>query len=298
MPAKIELPYFDVLLAELENNEPALTTAFGRFVHWGYWHEHERADGSMTNFAHAAEQMNQRVCAAAAARNGQRILDVGSGWGGTIASLNDALEGAELVGLNIDTRQIERAKRRVRARKGNSVDFVEGDACAMPLEDESFDIVIALETAFHFESRARFLAEASRVLKPGGRLVVADFVPAPAIVPLLPAQKLLFGRYMEHVLGPADVTYTVGRYLQTAAEQGLRMTASVDITKNTLPTYAVLRQVAVSMGLHSRTARFGVTALEWVSRLRALRYVILSFERERESASATATLARAASESA
>ncbi len=298
MSRKVELPYFDVLLAELERDDPALTTAFGRFVHWGYWRDHERADGSMTNFAHAAEQMNQRVCSAASPCNGQRILDVGSGWGGTIASLNDALERATLVGLNVDVRQIERARRRVRARSGNSVEFVEGDACDMPFADESFDCVIALECAFHFPSRDAFLAEASRVLQPGGRLVVADFVPAPLIVPLLPGQKLLLGRYIEHVLGPADVTFTVERYRQTAARHGLRMTAHVDVTKNTLPTYEVLRQVAPAMGLHTRTARFGVTALEWLSRLNVLRYAILSFEREQSSESVRVPLARTASESA
>ncbi|HVJ18473.1 MAG TPA: methyltransferase domain-containing protein [Polyangiaceae bacterium] len=277
---KIDLPYFDVLLDRLDHGHPELSTGFGRYVHWGYWGEHDRADDSMTGFAQAAERMSQRVCAAARVQGGQRILDVGCGWGGTIASLNDELSQVSLTGLNIDGRQLERARRRVRAKKGNSVTFVEGDACAMPLDDASFDVVIALECAFHFPDRRRFLAESRRVLRPGGRLVVADFVPAPVVVPFLPGQKLLFGPYMKHVLGPADVTYSVERYRDAASAHGLALSHEEDITRNTLPTYPILRQVAAEMGNYGGTARFGVTALEWVSKLRLLRYVILGFDAE------------------
>jgi ubiquinone/menaquinone biosynthesis C-methylase UbiE len=287
---KIDLPYFDVLLERLESGHPALSTGFGRFVHWGYWGDGDRVDDSMTSFAHAAERMSQRVCAAARVSDGQRILDVGCGWGGTIASLNEQLSHVSLTGLNIDPRQIERARRRVRAKKGNSVTFVEGDACEMPLADSSFDVVIALECAFHFPDRRRFLSESRRVLRPGGRLVVADFVPAPAVVPLLPAQKLLFGAYGRHVLGPADVTYSVERYRDAARAEGLLLSEEQDITRNTLPTYPILRQVAAEMGSYGGTARFGVTALEWVSKLRLLRYVILGFDAEEAAAEAELSL--------
>src|SRR5438034_5931485 len=45
----------------------------------------------------------------------------------------------------------------------------EADACALPFPDASFDRVLAVECIFHFPSRLRFLKEAARVLKPGGR---------------------------------------------------------------------------------------------------------------------------------
>jgi ubiquinone/menaquinone biosynthesis C-methylase UbiE len=280
MSGKIELPYFDVLLDRLAQHHPALTTAFGVHVHWGYWGQGDRADGSMTGFAQAAERMSRRVCDAAGVRDRQSILDVGSGWGGTLASLDERLHGVSLTGLNIDARQIERARRRVRPRKGNRLEFVEGDACDMPFEAGSFDVVIALECAFHFADRARFLAETRRVLRPGGRLVVADFVVAEAVAPVVGAHKFLFARYIRHVLGPADPSYGVRRYRETACAHGLRFEGVDDITKNTLPTYDVLRQVAPEMGRHGKTARFGVDALELLSRMGLLRYVILSFERE------------------
>jgi ubiquinone/menaquinone biosynthesis C-methylase UbiE len=287
----IDLPYFDILLDRLEHGHPELSTGFGRYVHWGFWDEGDTGDASMTGFAQAAERMSQRVCAVAEPKSGQRVLDVGCGWGGTIASLNEELSSASLVGLNIDARQIARARARVKARHGNSIDFVEGDACAMPFDSGTFDVVIALECAFHFSDRSRFLSEARRVLSPGGRLVVADFVPAPLTVPLLPAQRFMFGPYMKHVLGPADVTYSVERYRQVARAQGLVMNHEQDITKNTLPTYPVLRRVAAEMGGYRRTARFGVTALEWVSKLRLLRYLILGFDTDQDAEALSLALA-------
>ncbi len=281
MPQKVQLPYFDVLLDRLDHGHDALSTAFGAHVHWGYWDDPARADGTPADFARAAERMSEAVCEAAATRSGQAILDIGSGFGGTLRGLNERHDDVSLSGLNIDARQIERAQRLVTARPGNTLEFVEGDACAMPFEAERFDVAIALECAFHFSDRRRFLAEAARVLRPGGRLVVADFTPSSLATPVLGAHQYLFSRYIQHVLGPADASFTKRRYVEAAGPAGLKLREEIDITKNTLPTYAVLRALTVEMGRHEKTARFGVGLLEWLSRMRLLRYVILVFERAR-----------------
>ncbi len=92
--------------------------------------------------------------------DGARILDVGCGFGGTIDHLDERLDGCELVGLNIDRRQLARARALVTPRRDNTVDFVAGDACRLPFADASFDFLSAVECAFHFPSRKQFFREA------------------------------------------------------------------------------------------------------------------------------------------
>jgi SAM-dependent methyltransferase len=184
----------------------------------------------------------------------------------------------DLTGQNIDSRQLDWARQHVKPRGGNRIRFEAGDACGMPFEDASFDVVLALECVFHFPSRNRFLSEARRVLRPGGRLSLSDFLPIDAAGPILSkAQNLVFGRYMRHVLGPADFTFTYQRYLTAARAEGLSLVHEEDITKNTLPTYSILRQLTPEMGIHRRTARAGIGALEWLCRTKLVRYRILSF---------------------
>ena len=124
-------PYFDVLLQRLEDGDARACAAFGRHVHWGWWPEPERADGSPEDYAAAAERMCRKVCDAAGISDGMRVLDVGCGFGGTIASLNEHFTGLDLVGVNIDARQLERAARTVRPANGNRIRWVEADACAV-----------------------------------------------------------------------------------------------------------------------------------------------------------------------
>jgi SAM-dependent methyltransferase len=278
MRPPVDLPYFDVLLEGLRQERPHLVEAFSRHVHWGYWGEGDRADGSLGDFAVAAERLTRRVCQAGEVKDGQSILDVGCGLGGTVASLDEHLHGVSLTGLNIDPRQLERCRATVHARKGNTIDFREGDACAMPFPDASFDVVLAVECAFHFPSRARFFAEARRVLKPGGLLALSDFMPTRRGAPLLAAQDLLFGRYIRNVVGPTDVSLTLPRYKELAQSRGLRLLHEEDITEKTLPTYAVLRRVTPDTGVNERTAWWGVSGMEWLGRLRLWQYMILSFE--------------------
>lgn len=164
----IELPYFDILLEGRRRGEPA-ARAFERFVHWGYWDEPARATLDLGEFDAAMERLNAEVLAGAALADGQAVLDAGCGFGGTLAGLARDLPRAALTGLNIDARQLEHARRAAPAAR-----FVEGDACAMPFPDASFDRVLAVECVFHFPSRLRFLKEAARVLRPGGRAALSE----------------------------------------------------------------------------------------------------------------------------
>lgn len=274
----MDLPYFDMLLPALERGDAELTTAFGRHVHWGYWPDPEAAVGSMEDFANAAERMCLRVCEHADIADGLRILDVGCGLGGTMASLNERFDGLQLTGLNIDRRQLAYARNKVQPRRANEVGFVEGDACAMPFDDDSFDRVLAVECAFHFSSRQRFFAEVARVLRPGGTLALCDFMPIEAALPFMFAQRMFFDSYVRRFVGPTDITHSRDMYAQLGRDSGFRVAGEEDVTLNVLPTYRVVRHVARLIGRHVAIAHLGAAGLELLGRLRLLRYIIMGFK--------------------
>lgn len=274
-PAQISMPYFDILLEQLQLGNPIVHQAFGRHVHWGYWAEPAKADGSVEDFAIATENLCQRVYTAANVQAHDRLLDVGCGFGGTIASLNEQFQNLDLIGVNIDPRQLTRARQEVQPLGNNRITFKEGDACQLPFEDNSMDVVLAVECIFHFPSRETFFQEAQRVLRPGGRLGICDFVSTPIFKAAQQFLAKFTNPMMSSTFGRADSNVTVSDYQALATRTGFRLTCQEDITSNTLPTYPVVCDV-FKQTMSPKAVR-DVAAVGKISQLGLLRYMILSF---------------------
>jgi erythromycin 3''-O-methyltransferase len=148
------------------------------YINMGYW------ENGCRTLDDASEVLAALLADTAGFQPDDTILDVGFGYGDQdFAWLHDR-KPRKIYGLNITPGQVEAARRRARREElGDRLDFRVGSATAMPFGADTFDRVVALESAQHFYPRSAFLKEAYRVLRPGGVLAAADVVPVDATIP-------------------------------------------------------------------------------------------------------------------
>jgi SAM-dependent methyltransferase len=100
----------------------------------------------------------------------ERVLDVACGTGN--ASIPAAQRGAAVTGLDITPELLERGQRRAE-QAGVEIDWIEGDAEALPFDDASFDVVLSTFGCMFAPRHEVAAAEIARVLRPGGRFGIA-----------------------------------------------------------------------------------------------------------------------------
>lgn len=100
------------------------------------------------------------------------LLDIATGTGFT--ALAFAPHVASVVGLDVSSGMLAQATERAREQGLANVTFVEGAAEAIPFGDSAFTLVTCRIAPHHFLSVPKFVAEAARVLSPGGRFLLAD----------------------------------------------------------------------------------------------------------------------------
>ncbi len=112
-----------------------------------------------------------------------RVLDMGAGYGGAMRTLVRKT-GCEAVCLNISETQNEYNLGKIRAAKlTGQIGVRHGVFEDVPADDESFDVVWSQDAFLHSDQRDKVLAEAFRVLKPGGHLIFTDPMQADDVAP-------------------------------------------------------------------------------------------------------------------
>ncbi|MER6048746.1 methyltransferase domain-containing protein [Streptomyces sp. NPDC001793] len=182
----------------------------GEDIHVGiYAHPQESvADASQRTVQYAADQVADLL------GPDTTVLDLGSGYGGSARALAERF-GCRVVALDLSERHNQR-HRAANARRGldGLIEVVTGSLADLPYEAGRFDVVWSLEVLSHVEDKKGALAEAVRVLKPGGGLVFSDIMADEQASPevLWPALSRLI---TQHLATPSG-------YLESLSQLGLR----------------------------------------------------------------------------
>ncbi|GKY99339.1 hypothetical protein MPSEU_000888900 [Mayamaea pseudoterrestris] len=153
---------------------------WGEHIHLGYYSDEEMKRGyKKKNFIQAKydfiDEMMKFGNIDPADNRQAKVLDVGCGFGGTSRYLAKAL-GSEshVTGITLSPKQVERGTQLAQEQGvASSTKFMVMDALNMDFPDNSFDIVWACESGEHMPDKKKYIDEMMRVLKPGGKFVMA-----------------------------------------------------------------------------------------------------------------------------
>jgi sarcosine/dimethylglycine N-methyltransferase len=176
-----------------------------------------------------------------------RVVDFCSGLGGPSRYFAHRY-GADVIGIELTPARVKGAQQLTRlVGLQNSVRAVEGNVMQVPLPDTSADVVISQEALLHVPDKERALAEAYRILKPGGRIALTDWI---AHRPLSDADREL----MRQAMAVADL-YGLQTYADLIRRAGFSVNSVEDLTadwgvilKQRLAMYRKLREEAQAAG--------------------------------------------------
>lgn len=135
-------------------------------------------------------------------RPGMRVLDAGCGPGSITIGLAQAVHPGEVIGVDLQATQVERARGLAAARGVGNVRFEAADLYGLPFPDRTFDAVFSHGVVMHLREPLRAIAEMRRVLARGGIVGLRDPYVAAGFIspstPLIEQSRALLIRVREH----------------------------------------------------------------------------------------------------
>lgn len=169
-------------------------------MHYGY------TDEVIKSFRPSLANMNAQMAKYAEIKTGESVLDAGCGVGGTAIFLAKTL-GCQVTGISLSAEQVNQAKQNAETNGLNHLlSFSQQNFNQTKFPDASFDVVWGLESVVHEENKSAFLKEAKRILKPGGRIILGEYIKAPR--PLSEKEDALLNKWLAAWAVPPIVRLT------------------------------------------------------------------------------------------
>ncbi|MCI3221146.1 methyltransferase domain-containing protein [Streptomyces sp. NP-1717] len=229
-----EMSGVDDVASFYEGLGQVLNAAWGENLHYGYWEDD--SDDSAVEVATA--RLTDLLVTLLDPAPGAAVLDIGCGVGKPALQLV-ATRDVHVTGIAISDVEVEQAAERAKeAGRSDVTTFRNADVMELPFADGSFDGAWAVESLLHVPDRGRALAETARVLRPGGRLVIADTAEIP---PLGPDGRAV----LDDICASYGVSSfaTAAEYLELLTAHGFVDVEVRDISDNVVRTGAIMADV-------------------------------------------------------
>jgi len=206
----------------------------GRSQHAGYW------DGGISNEKQAQAKYMKELQKLLKLKKGEKVLDAGSGQGYAARYLAETT-GAVITGITITPREV-RISDKLSRKLLNKPTFILGDYAQTDFPNNHFDVVYTTETLSHSEDMQKTMREFYRILKPGGRIVLADY--EINTHNLSHKNKQVIDFLTDHAGGYGLYQQNPGEILQIMKKAGFKQLNELDWSQFTKPTYDRLRRIA------------------------------------------------------
>lgn len=195
-------------------------------MHAGFW------DDTTKSLSDALNRENEVLAEIAQISTTDRVLDAGCGVGGSSIFLASRY-GCNVIGITLSSKQASKAlSNATKYGVAPQVSFQVRDYCNTQFPDASFDVVWGLESVCHATDKAQFVKEAYRLLKPGGRMILADGFASKT--QYIPQEAYEMKKWLKG--WGVDSLETVGAFENHLYNNGFQQINFRNITKNVLPS--------------------------------------------------------------
>ena len=201
-------------------------------LHFGYY------DEKATNHHRSVIRANEVLAEWGDIQQDSTIIDAGCGLGHSTLWLAEHYN-ANVTGITIVPKQVETMQKFIEKKGIKNVSFLEASYFNMPFEDNSVDIVWAIEAVCHAKDKSQFYKEAYRVLKPGGKLLIGENLRTAR--PMEPEKESLL-KEIFHSWAIPDLD-TFEEHRSHALGSGFRSFESKDVTANMMVSYRNLEEM-------------------------------------------------------